>query len=186
MNFIAGAILRDWRPAPPLPDVERHERYKTFATRRSQATGAEVIEQKMEGLNTRWRNAERSTRTSYKSRLSGCRPRQRRRRRKQSPQAPEPAVQPPVAPSAPQLAPEPAPAPPSLIGSAQAASPQAAPPADEIASDPETRERVAAIPGMGDDEIKSFARRVRADLGGFEDEVKRALADEWDRRFPAR
>ena len=33
---------------------------------------------------------------------------------------------------------------------------------------------------------RPFARRVGTDLGGYADEIKRALADEWNRRFPAK
>ena len=88
-----------------------------------------MIAQKREGLNVRWRNAEKLAGPSYKRDFGAKAP--PAKEAGDAPQAPEPAVQPPAAPAAPQPAPGPAPAPVAAPGGAQAASlpaPQAAAP----------------------------------------------------------
>ena len=100
------------------------------------------------------------------------------------PQAPESAVQPQVAPPAAPPTPDVMPATVAAPGAVQAGLlPTPTPQAGEGALDPETKERVAMIPGLEDDQLERQAQTVAANPDQYSDAEKRALALEWERRF---
>ena len=166
MNDIAGAILR-METGAAAPEFERHEVASRYSPR--PGDGQEVMAQKRESLNVRWRNAETLAGPSYKRDFGLKAP--AAEEEEGVPQAPEPAVQPPAATATPQPAPAPGPTPAPVVapGVAQAGvqyrggpTTVAAPPSPEAAV-PE------ATPAASTIDPASFAGM---NLGGLESMIE--------------